>query len=119
MVVNSVAVIEINERSSIAQSNENFQGNRNNLIDTQNASRWSSLYIFRILAACIANTSLLTLIPRKDSIIFPDYWYEGLIFVLTAILFRGSWNHITELFIFTRQKCLQTKSHFIKIYMYK
>ena len=117
MVVNSVAVIEINERSSIAQSNENFQGNRYNLIETRNASRWRSLYIFLILAACIANTSLLTLIPRKDSIIFRDYWYEGLIFVLTAILFLGSWNHITELFIFTRQECLLTMSHFTKIYI--
>ena len=87
MVVNAVAVIEIIERSSIAQFNENFQGNRNNIIGTKNASRWSSLYIILILAACIANMSLLTSIPRKDSIIFPDYWYEGLIFVLAAISF--------------------------------
>ena len=117
MVANDVSVIEINERSSMAQLNENFQGNRNNLIDTKNASRWSSLYTILILAACIANTCLFTSIPRKDSIIFPDYWYQGPIFVLTAILFRGSWNHITELFIFTRQECLKTKSHFTKVYI--
>ena len=117
MVVNAVAVIEIIERSSIPQFNENFQGNRNNIIGTKNASRWSSLYIILILAACIANMSLLTSIPRKDSIIFPDYWYEGLIFVFAAISFQGSWNHITELFIFTRQECLQTKSHFTKVYI--
>ena len=117
MVANDVSVIEINERSSMAQLNENFQGNRNNLIDTKNASRLSSLYTILILAACIANTCLFTSIPRKDSIIFPDYWYEGLIFIFTAISFRSSWNHITELFIFTRQECLHTKSHFTKVYV--
>ena len=60
---------------------------------------------------------ILTSVPRKDSILYPDYWYEGMISIVTGLLFRSTCNHIIELFTFTGQKCLQTKSHFTKVFL--
>ena len=117
MVINSISLIEVRDHSSTAQVNVGPEDEPINSIDTKDVSRWRSLYSILILAACIGNTYILTSIPRKDSILFPDYWYEGLICALAAVSLRDSCIHIMDLFIFTGEKCLLTKSHFAKVFL--
>ena len=117
MVLNTISVIEVCEHSSNAQVIEGPKDEQIKSIATKDLSRWSSLYTILILAACIGNTYVLTSIPRKDSILFPDYWYEGLICAVEGVSLRDSCIHIMDLFIFTREKCLLTKSHFAKVFI--
>ena len=79
-------------------------------------SRWKSLYTILILGACIANEFILTSIPRRNSILFPDYWYEGILCDVFGASFRDSCGHILDLFLFTREKCLLTWAHFMKVF---
>ena len=70
------------------------------------------LFCLAILGACILNTAILTLIPRSNSILYPEYWYEGLVAFIIGVGIRASFNHILELFIFTKISSLVTTIHF-------
>ena len=76
---------------------------------SDNISYWNSLYGIIILIACILYTSFLTLIPRHNSILYPDYWYET-IFLFGAVSIRNSALLIIELYIFTNAKTLVSVS---------
>ena len=39
-------------------------------------SYWNALYFVVVLASSILITSILTLIPRHNSVLYPIYWYE-------------------------------------------
>ena len=68
-----------------------------------NNSYWNSLYGMLILITCTLYSTFLTLIPRHNSILYPDYWYETL-FLFGAVSIRNSALLITELFIFTNEE---------------
>ena len=70
-----------------------------------------------LLLACILNTSVLTSIPRKNSILYPEYWYEALFFWIAGVTVPKTFEHIVELFIFTKEHSLLTSSHFAKVFL--
>ena len=88
MMENSIAIIEVRERPSPEKINQQLEDNQRNLETSEDASRWKSLYTILILAACIANIAVMTSFPRKNSIFFPEYWYETIILVVVAVCFR-------------------------------
>ena len=83
---------------------------------SDNTSYWNSLYGIIILLACILYGSFLTLIPRQNSILYPDYWYETL-FLFGVISIRNSALLVTELFIFTNEKTLASMSLLFKSFL--
>ena len=117
MMENSIAIIEVRERPSPEKINQQLEDNQRNLETSEDASRWKSLYTILILAACIANIAVMTSFPRKNSIFFPEYWYETIILVVVAVCFRQSFSHILGLFIFTKERCLLTRFHFTKVFL--
>ena len=56
-----------------------------------NINYWSGLHVFSILCCCGLTMSILTLIPRHNSIIDQSYWFEINIvtaasyFIMTAV----------------------------------
>ena len=83
---------------------------------SRNASYWHCLYSFLILAGCIINTFIFTSIPRHNSILYPEYWYESLFCIIFSHSLRDSCVHIVELYIFTKERCLLKKMHLTKVF---
>ena len=81
------------------------------------ASYWNSLYSCVVLSACVLIAAVLTMIPRKNSILYPEYWYEGAVFLILALYVRLSAFHILELYIFTKVDSLLTLAHFMKVFL--
>ena len=84
------------------KSSIKFEANAPQISDV-NCSYWNSLHSLSILFACILYTSCLTLFPRHNTILYPDYWYELLI-LFAGISVRNSALTVTELNIFTNEK---------------
>ena len=72
-------------------------------ISDVDCSYWNCLHSLSILFACILYTSCLTLFPRHNTILYPDYWYELLI-LFAGISVRNSALTMAELNIFTNEK---------------
>ena len=117
MTTDSIAIIEVREHPSIVQPNSPFESKQDNLDALKDVSRWKSLYTIAILAACITNTFLLTTIPRQNSILYPEYWYEGLLCAIAGVSFRDSCDHMMELLIFTKEQRLINITYFTKVFV--
>ena len=114
---NSRAVFIVESCQTTDNSGEHTDDNNVDKIDDmKNVSYWNSLYIFGILMACFLNAAILFLIPRKNSILYPEFWYETLIYFVIGVLSRLSASHIVELFTFTRVQDLVTRSHYLKVF---
>ena len=62
-------------------------GMKSDIVQPVTISYWNGLYLIVVLAISILMTSILTLIPRQNSVFYPIYWYEialMYIFVLPA-----------------------------------
>ena len=105
------------ENLEVAKDNEDTKDKGENVEVPKDASRWKSLYTLLILAVFIANTSVFTSIPRNDSILYPEHWYEALLALITTTILRNSCGHILDLFVFTKEQILLSKSHFTKVYV--
>ena len=95
-----------------------LEGNLNgNVIATRPAisTFWSMLDMLGILVACTVVSSVQSLIPRHNSILDPEYWFEinipvGMgLFLMTAVL-------ILECIILTENKSLVSTRLFLKLY---
>ena len=71
---------------------KNIDGNAE-ASDVSNINYKSGLHVFTILFGCGLSMSIMTLIPRHDSTLEPEYWYEiilpsefWVIFVTTAMI---------------------------------
>ena len=117
----SVAVINVRECQSPKETEyhieENSNGNEVCDDGRKDASYWNSLYT---LVAFIPFTVLISaslLIPRKNSIIYQEYWYEGIPLFLFGKSSTVVAYHLLSLFNFTRAKFLLTVDHFAKVFV--
>ena len=81
----------------------------------RNVSYWNLLKIMIILCYSAAFLSLQLLIPRKNTIYYPDYWYENIVFIgpySTAMI-----RTMLELFVFTREKSLKKISALMRMWI--
>ena len=46
---------------------------------SKNFSYWNAFYALAILVVCTLATAIVTLIPRHNTIFYPEYWYEPMI----------------------------------------
>ena len=114
----SPSVIFVQSYQTIVEGKKPSDGqhiNKRNII--HEVSYWNSLYFFGILAAVCLNAAILFLIPRHNSILYPQFWYETLFYVIIGISTRHSASHILELFIFTNQQALLRISHYLKVFL--
>ena len=90
MVASSVAIIQVHEHPSEIHANEWLKEKKSIRDAIKDESRWKSLYTILILGTCIANAFILTSIPRRNSILYADYWYEGIFCAVFGASFRDS-----------------------------
>ena len=73
---------------------------KNDSSRSTNTSYWNSLYFVVILGCNILTTSILTLIPRQNSVLYPSYWYEIALMYITVIAANATFTHILEIYIY-------------------
>ena len=79
-------------------------------------SYWNFLYIFAILVGCISATSIVTLIPRHNTIFYPEFWYEPMILFLSTLCPRLTVATILELYILTGVEELRSIKVVLKLF---
>ena len=80
-------------------------------------SYWNGLHIFSILFASIVILSVWTLIPRENTILYPDHWYEIIIVYVVGIQLRITANLIMEIVIFLKVKSFLSIRIFFELYL--
>ena len=102
-----------------------LQENRSNVIGTDGQVRrvepnvhsyWYMLHLLTILGATAISLIPQSLIPRHNSIYYPDSWYE--IWVVGALFgtFVGRMRSMLEFFIFTKENSIVTINAGLKIF---
>ena len=115
----TISVINIPEFFPQKESEDEFKtgSKKETKIVSNSVSYWSFLYILVILVVCLLATSVVTLIPRHNTIFYPEYWYEPMVlFILTAGL-RFSLATIAEFYIFTKVEELLSVKTFLKVFL--
>ena len=111
-------IIQVSEVSSQNDSQED-KSNNENVVDPPPKNISSILYIMIIFAACIPLTCLYTLIPRSNSIFYPQIWYEFAIVFTTFASFRLATTQLLEVVIYLNVNSLKSAwmwlKHFLRI----
>ena len=97
----TISVINVPEFLPPKESDDEFRTGckTETKIILDSVSYWNFLYILAILVGCLLATSVVTLIPRHNTIFYPEYWYEPMVlFILTAGL-RFSFATIAVLYL--------------------
>lgn len=114
----SVSVTIVQNRPQMNDAGEPIEDDRLDKKDDSEEARYlNSLYTFAILAAFCLNAAVLFLIPRNNSIFYPEFWYETILYVIVGNLSRAAASHILELFIFTKVQILLKPSHYLKVFL--
>ena len=108
-VQNSISSKEI-EKESVMEKNEEPK------VLPNDVGYWNLLYILVISVGSISATSIVTLIPRHNTILYPEFWYEPMILYIATNCLRFSLVTIAELYIFTKIEELISIKVFLKLF---
>ena len=86
---------------------------KKSIISSTDASFWNILHIFGVLLACLIQTSIVTLIPRQNSMIYNNHWYEGIIVFVLGVHLQATANLIMEAFIFMNMRSILSISVYL------
>ena len=111
MSLNRISTINVHEAQPNVEEEPVKIGNR--ALGT-NASYWNLLHIFTILAFSALVLSPQLLIPRHNSIYYPNYWHE-IIIVIVVATFCLSMRTLMEFIVFTKEKSLLKIGVLLKI----
>ena len=81
---------------------------------SNDVSYWNLLYILAISVGSVLATSIVTLIPRHNTIFYPEFWYEPMILFVFTICLRFSILTIAELYVLTKIEDLLSIKVFLK-----
>ena len=111
----AVSMISLRDCSPAIEFGEESEkgSNHGNILDK--ASYWNGFYGVLLLVTCIAFTSIVTLIPRQNSILYPEYWYQAVV-LYQASLFRVTALIMFQLFLFTEAKILLSMNTILKVH---
>lgn len=84
---------------------------------SQDVSYWNIMYVLVILGGCTLATSVVTLLPRHNTIYYPEFWYEPIILFVFTIALRLTIATIVEFYIFTNVPELLSKKVFLKLFL--
>ena len=116
-----VAVVNVRECQTSKQTKDHVEeksdGNYDVNIRREQASYWNSFYTLVAFVPFAVIASAGFLIPRKNSMIYQEYWYQG----IPIFLFSQSTDivayQILSLFSFTKAKFLLKIDHFGKVFV--
>ena len=104
MGINTISVISVNEFSPKLGVPEPLEMKRENS-SVKNTSYWNLLRVFGILTGCALVLFSQTLIPRHNSIVFQEYWFE-INLPVSIVMLVATAGRILEAYIFTKCKQL-------------
>ena len=107
-MVNDIPIINVRECSSSQRINNKEFGEDRFLVNQKNVSSWNYLYLFLIIAGCFPAILIFTLIPRHNSIFYPEYWYEYMFPYVFPVAVRITANQMLEIFIFMRLQTMKS-----------
>ena len=113
MNINKIGVISVNKFSSKFGAAQTPKMKRTDS-SVEHSSYWNLLHIAGILTGCALVLSPQTLIPRHNSIIYQQYWFE-LNIPVTVVFLMTSANRISDCYIFTKCKQLISIQVFLKM----
>ena len=113
-----ISIIHVNEFSSKVEPNEQRREN-NSIVDLppKDISPLNVLYIIVVFLGCIPLTLIYTLIPRKNSIYYPQYWYEYAAYLVTFTTLRIATTQLMEVIIYMNVKSLKSIWTCLKHYL--
>ena len=76
------------------------RGQEISVVNIKKASYWNALYVLLILGISILTTSIFTLIPRHNSMAYPEYWFEMAIMLLLVHSSTSTIGMVSGVFIF-------------------
>ena len=110
--VSAIYVLEVEGNIETTKASERKENN----IGKYNASYWNIFHILTTIATSTFILSLQLLIPRHNSIYYPEYWYEtnilGLVVALTATI-----KFSAECAVYTKENSLLSISMLVKMYL--
>ena len=114
MSINKIFTIKVQD----GQPNAEPKGDsapRSERLPSNKESYWNMLHIFSILSISALSLPSQLLIPRHNSIYYPDHWRELLI-PISLLCVPAVLRPIMELVVFTKEKSLIQIGVFLKLY---
>ena len=87
-----------------------FKGKTKSGIGSNYTSYWNSVYYLVILVVSIISTLLLTVIPRHNSIAYPNKWYEMFIIYILFFGATTTFKQVVEVVYYLNVKSLASAS---------
>ena len=104
-----ISIIHVNEYSSKDRRNEQKRNDKN-IVDSppKDINPLNILYIVAIFLGCIPLTLIFTMVPRNNSIFYPQCWYEYALFFTTFAGLRIAITQLMEVIIYMNVKSLKS-----------
>ena len=112
-----ISIIYIQE-SSMEQDQKNIMGEEENENTSGKRNYLNFLYIFVMIGSCTLLTSVVTLIPRHNSILYPVYWYEPMIMMSMTFLVKGTANVMLDCVIYFKAKFFFSMRNYLSLLSY-
>ena len=102
-VISVISVQDSLPPKRLEENSKEYKEKRNE-INSSKVSYWNFLHGFLILAGCLSAASLVTLIPRHNTIFYPEFWYEPIVLFVSTVCLRLTIATLAELYVFTKVK---------------
>ena len=110
----TIATIDIDKPSLKSNVIDNFL-KHNHSYKNERKLFLFTLRVISILGLCVLLTSILTLIPRHNSMIYPQYWYESMIAFVIGVCVPNAVNMALDFYFLTGEKSLPVAPLFFKL----
>ena len=114
----AISVISVQDSLPSKRLEENLKECKEKRIevDSNKVSYWNFLYVWLISVGCLSAASHVTLIPRHNTIFYPEFWYESIVLFVSTVCLRLTIATIAELYVFTKVKELISINVFLKLF---
>ena len=112
-----ISIIYVKD-SSLEQGQQNIVSEEVNEKIVEKRSYLNAMYIFVIVGSCTLLTSVVTIIPRHNSILYPTYWYEPMIMMSMTFLVKGTANVMLDCVIYFKAKFFFSLRNYLSLLSY-
>ena len=111
-MVDNITTITVQE----IEGNEQESAEKENKDETIRPSCWNMLHLITIIGASSLTLSTQLLIPRHNSIYYPNYWFEVPLLISFVASFGLTMRYILECVTFTKERSIVTLSVGMKMF---
>ena len=112
-----ISIIYVKD-SSLEQGQQSIVSEEVNEKIVEKRSYLNAMYIFVIVGSCTVLTSVVTIVPRHNSILYPTYWYEPMIMMSMTFLVKGTANVMLDCVIYFKAKFFFSLRNYLSLLSY-